>query len=108
MTHNFLLPMGEIRMPPIDFYMMTGLSMGDTPPLLTDELILQKVRRCIRPQPIEYYKETKGVQASWFKTKYVWATYESSEEERDYSTLTFLIYMPTRLGFCVKSDRVCF
>ncbi len=38
---------GEIGMPPIDFYMMMGLPMGGTPPLSTDELDLEMVRRCI-------------------------------------------------------------
>lgn len=45
---------------------------------------------------------------SWFETKYVWAIDESSEEERDYSTRTFLLYMLTRSIFCVKSDLVYF
>lgn len=78
---------------PIGFYMMTGLPMGGTPSLSADELDLEMVMRCIRSQPIEYYKGTKGVLASWFLTKYVWATNKSSEEERDYSTRTFLFFM---------------
>lgn len=104
-TCAFHLPMGEIGMPPIDFYMMMGLPMGGTPPLPTDELDLEVVRRCIESQPIKYYKGTKGVLASWFGTKYVWATDESSEGERDYSPRTFLL---TRPVFCAKSDRVYF
>lgn len=48
MTYTFHLPMGEIGMPPIDFYMMTGLPMGGTPPILIDELNLEMVMRCVR------------------------------------------------------------
>lgn len=86
--------------------MMTGFPMGGTPPLSADDL--KMVRRCIRPQPIEYYKGTKGILASWLKTNYVWAIDESSEGERDYSTWTFLLYMLTWLVFYAKTDRVYF
>lgn len=60
------------------------------------------------PQPIEYYKGTKGILASWFKTQYACATDKNSKKERDYSTRTFLLYMLTRSVFYVKSDRVYF
>lgn len=64
MTCTFHLPLEEIGIPPIDFYMMAGLLIGDTPPLSTNELDLKMMRKCIGPQPIEYYKGTKGVLAS--------------------------------------------
>lgn len=64
MTCTFHFSMGKIKMPPIDFYMMTGLRMSGTPPLSIDDLDLEMVRRCIGPQPIEYYKGTKGILAS--------------------------------------------
>lgn len=70
-TCAFHLPMGEIGMPPVDFYKMTGLPIGGTPSLLPDELDLKMVRRCIESQAIGYYKGIKGALASWFKTKYV-------------------------------------
>lgn len=70
-TYTFHFPIGDIGMPLIDFYMITGLFMDDTPPLSTDELDLEMVRSCIGPQPIECYKGIKGVLASCFETKYV-------------------------------------
>lgn len=36
-TRTFNLPMGEIGIPPIDFYMMIGLSMDNVPPPTTDD-----------------------------------------------------------------------
>lgn len=64
MTYTSHLPMGEIRMPPIDFYMMMGLPTDGALPLSTDEFEFKTVKRCIEPQPIEYYKGTKRVLAS--------------------------------------------
>lgn len=92
-TYAFHLPMVDMGMSPIDFYMMTGLSIGGTPSLSTDELDLDMVRRFMGSLLIEIYKGTKVILASWFETKYVWATDESSEEERDYFAQTFLIFM---------------
>lgn len=37
-TQTFHLPMGEIGMPLVDFFMMTSLSMDDTPPPSTNEV----------------------------------------------------------------------
>ena len=45
MTCTFHFPPSEIGMPPIDFYMM--LPIGGTPSLLTNELDLDMVRRCL-------------------------------------------------------------
>lgn len=100
--------MGEIGLPPIDFFIMTSLSMDSMPPLSSDDFDLELVAWCIGRQPIEYYKGTKGVLPSWFKKKYVWDTNQSSLAEIDFSTHTFLIYMLTRSIFCGKSDRVYF
>lgn len=58
---TFHLPMGEIGLPPIDFFMMTGLSMNITPPPTNDDFDPKLVARCIGLQPMEYYKGTKGV-----------------------------------------------
>lgn len=44
MTYTFHLPMGEIGMPPIDFFMMMRLPMGGTPLLSIDELNLEMHR----------------------------------------------------------------
>lgn len=73
-TRTFHLPMGEIGMLPIDFYMMIDLSMDGTLPPTTDNFDVELVARCTGPQPVEYYKGTKGVLPSWFEKKYVWAT----------------------------------
>lgn len=108
LTHTFHLLMGEIGLPPIDFYMIMGLSMGSTAPPSTNEVDPQMVRRCIRIQLMEYYKGTKGVLPSWFKKNYVWATEKRPKAEIDYSTRTFLLYMPTRSIFYGKSDQVYF
>lgn len=36
-TRTFYLPMGEISLPPIDLFMMIGLSMDGTPSLSSDD-----------------------------------------------------------------------
>lgn len=107
-THTFHLPVGEIRMPPIDFFMMTGFSMDGTPPLSSDDFDPKLAARCIGPQPVAYYKGRKGALPSWFEKDYVWATNQSMLEEIAFSTRAFLVYMLTRSIFCGKSDRIYF
>lgn len=70
-------------MPPIDFYMMMGLPMGDMPPSTNDDDV-DMVNDCIGPQQVEYYKGTKRVLTSWFEKSYVWATNESTDTETNY------------------------
>lgn len=81
-TWTFHLHLGEIGMTPIDFFMMTGLSMGGTPPPSSEDFDLALVARYIGPQSVVYYKGTKGVLPSWFEEEYVWATDASSEVEQ--------------------------
>lgn len=64
---TFHLPMGEIDLPPIDLFMMTGLSIDDMPPPSSDDFDPELVARCIGPQLMAYNKGTKGVLPSWFK-----------------------------------------
>lgn len=73
-TQTFHLSMGEIRVPPIDFFMMMGLSIDSAPPPSKDDFNPKLVARCIGLQPIAYYKGTKGVLPSWFENDHVWAT----------------------------------
>lgn len=70
-TCTFQLPMGEIGMPPINFFMMMGLSMDSMPPLSSDDFDPTLATQCIGPQPVTYYKGTKGVLPSWFENDYV-------------------------------------
>lgn len=107
-TCTFHLLMGEIGMPPIDFFMMTGLSMDGMPSPSLDDFNLALVARCIRPQPLAYYKGTKGAFPSWFEKDYVWATHQSTLEEIAFSTRAFLVYMLTRSIFCRKIDMIYF
>lgn len=58
-TYTFHLPMGEIEMPPIDFFMMSGFSMDGTPTPSSDDFNPTLVAWCIGPQPVAYYKGTK-------------------------------------------------
>lgn len=48
-TQTFHLLMGEIGVPPIDFFMMTGFSMDDTPPPSSEDFDAKLVARCIGP-----------------------------------------------------------
>lgn len=48
-TRTFYLLVGEIGVPSIDFYMMTGLSMGGTPPSSSEDFDLALVAPCIGP-----------------------------------------------------------
>lgn len=107
-TRTFHLLAGEISVPPIDFYIMMGLSMDGTPLPSLEDFDPTLVARCIRPQPVVYCKGTKGVLPSWFKEEYVWATNASSYMEKAQSTRAFLFYMLTRSIFYRKSDRVYF
>lgn len=107
-THTFHLLMGEIGIPLIDFFMMTGLSMDGTPPPSSEDFDLALVARCIEPQSVTYYKGMKGILPSWFQTDYVQATDQSFLLEIAFSTRTFLIYMLTLSIFCMKSDQVYF
>lgn len=66
--------MREIGKPPVDLFMMTGLSIDGMPPPTIDDFDPGLMARCIGPQPVEYYKGTKGVLLSWFERKYMWAT----------------------------------
>lgn len=85
-TWTFHLLVGEILVPPINFFMMTRLSMDGTPPMSLEEFDATLVARCIWPQLVVYYKGTKGVLPLWFKNDYIWATVESSDLEKAYST----------------------
>lgn len=105
-TWTFHLLIAEIRMTPMNFFMMTGLSMGGTPPPSLEDFDPALVAHCIGPQLVVYYKGTKGVLPSWFEEEYVWATDASSEVEQAQSTWAFLLYMLTQLIFCGKSDKV--
>lgn len=105
-TQTFYLPVGEIGVPPIEFFMMTGLSMDRIPPLSSEEFDAPLVAWCIGLQPVVYYKGTKGVLPSWFENDYIWATDESSDMEKVYSIQAFLSYMLTHSIFCGKSDWV--
>lgn len=105
---TFHLLTEEIKVPSIDFYMMTRLSMDGTPPPSSEEFDLALVARCIGPQLIAYYKGTKGVLSLWFENDYVWATNASLDDEKAFSTQAFLLYMLTCLIFYGKSDRVYF
>lgn len=100
--------MGEIGLPPIDFFMMMGLSMDGMPPPSSDNFDLVLVPQCIGPQPMAYYKGTKGVLPSWFENDYVWATNQSSPEEIAFPTHAFLVYMLAHAIFCGKRDKVYF
>lgn len=106
-TLAFHLLVGEIRLPPIDLFTMMGLSMGGTPPPSSEDFDLALVACCIGPQPMLYYKGTRGVLPSQFE-EYVWAIDASSEVEQAQSTRAFLPYMLTLSIFCGKSDRVYF
>lgn len=107
-THTFHLPMGEIGVPPIDLFMMTKHFMGGTPPPSSEDFDPALVARCIGPQPVVYYKGTKGVFLSWFKKDYIWATNASTLEEKEFSIRAFLLYMLTHSIFYGKSDKVYF
>lgn len=72
-TRTFHLPMGEIGVPSIDFFMMIRLSMDGTPPPSSEDFDPKLVARYIGPQPIAY----KGC-PSWFEKDYVWATNQST------------------------------
>lgn len=48
-TQTFHLPIREIGVPPINFFMMTGLSMDGTPPPSSKDFNVDLVARCIGP-----------------------------------------------------------
>lgn len=48
-TRTFHLPAGEIGVPPINFFMMSGLSMDGTPPPSSEDFDPTLVARCIGP-----------------------------------------------------------
>lgn len=98
----------EIGVPSIDFYMMIRLSMDGTPPPNLEDFNAKLKARCIGPQPVVYYKGTKGVPPSWFENGKVWATDASMPTKKAISTRAFLLYMLTHSIFCGKSDRVYF
>lgn len=54
---------GRDRDAPDRLFMMMGLSMGGTPPLSSEDFDPTLVARWIGPQPMTYYKGTKGVLA---------------------------------------------
>lgn len=105
---TFHILVGEIRVPLIDFFMMTGLSMDGTPPPSSEDFDVDLVAHCIGPQPMTYYKGTKGVLPFWFETGYIWVTNASTPVEKAFSTWAFLLYMLTRSIFCGKSDMIYF
>lgn len=47
-TQTFHLPMGEIGVPPIELFMMTGFSMGGTPPPSSEDFDPASVAHCIK------------------------------------------------------------
>ena len=107
-TWNFHLPVGEIRVPPIDFFMMTRLSMDGTHPQSLEDFDADLITRCIGTQSVVYYKGMKGVLPLWFENEYIWAINVSTLAEKAFSTWAFLLYMLTRSIFYGKSDRVYF
>lgn len=94
-TPTFHLPVGEIRVPLINLFMTIRLDIDGKPPPSSEEFNAELVAHCIRPQLVVYYKGTKGVLPSWFKNDYIWATNESSDMEKAYSTQAFLLYILT-------------
>lgn len=107
-TWTFHLPVGEIGVPLINLFMMTGLSMNGTPPPCSKDFDANLVARCIGPHPMAYFKGNKGVLPSWFETDYIWATNASMPAKKAFSTRAFLLYMLTRLIFYEKSDMIYF
>lgn len=105
--HTFHLPMGEIGLPPIDLFMMTGLSIYGMPPPSLDDFNLELVARCIGSQPVAYDKGMKGVLPSWFK-EYVWVTNESTPQAIAFSIRFFLAYMLTHFIFYGKNNKIYF
>lgn len=103
---TFHLLVGEIKVLLIDFYMMTRLSINGTPPLSLEDFDADVVALYIGPQPMVYYKGTKGVLQSWFKNDYVWAMDASTVAEKAFFTQAFLLYMLTYSIFCGKINRV--
>lgn len=70
-TQTFHLSVGEIGVPPINFFMMIELSVASTPPPNLEDFDRALVARCIGTQNVVYYKGTKGVLLSWFKKDYI-------------------------------------
>lgn len=70
-TQSFHLPAREIGVPPINMFIMTGLSIDGTPPPSSEEFNAKLVAHYIGPYLVVYYKGTKGVLPLWFENDYI-------------------------------------
>lgn len=93
-THTFYLPMGDIGVPLIDFYMMTPLPMEEKPPPYVMNPSPELIHKCLGSQPVVYERGFKRVLLSWFKESYMWAKDESFKDEVDFMIRAFLFMLP--------------